>query len=336
MKTEAMSRLRFSVGLSDIHPRAGGSPPPERRSPLRPTAALAETFALLKQIGISAVQFYDDDLVPDIDSSSATQIMAGTRRVKQLLDDHGLAAESVVPRLPHSSPATDSAFDLRNSAGREYAIDRALRAVDLCREIGCDLLGLWNVGEQRLNAGGRYMIERLNCILDYDTTIRVFIKPWPVELIGRGSVPTIGCAAAPADETIDPRRVGGVIESAEATRAGLDPADEMAAALSLGKLFAVRLNDRDEASGVHGRRQGLKQLRVLVENKYGTRGEYVGLDVQAGGTQSVELHYRQLVNTLQRVQLLEQELGTATGHVDVDSEYGYTDAWLQDRNRMST
>jgi hypothetical protein len=52
--------------------------------------------------------------------------------------------------------------------------------------------------------------------------------------------------------------VGGLLESAHAILAGLDPANEIAFGLAFGKLWSVHLND---------------------QNGYGKNGEYVGLEM---------------------------------------------------------
>ena len=312
-----MSKFRFSVGPWNIHEGADVFGPA-----VRPTIAFADKLANFKKIGFDAVQFHDDDVVPEIDTRSASEITATARQVKQMLDDHGLKAEFVAPRLWESPRTIDGAFTSNNEAEREYAIERSLRAVDLCREIGCDLLGFWYAREGTLcaeskdmHAGVHRMIEGLNRVLDYDGTIRIFIEPKPNEPIDRSFAPTMGHALALSAETIDPPRVGGLVESAHATLAGLDPANEMAFALALGKLFGVHLNDQngmkydqDKAFGAENLRQAFNQVRVLVENDFGARGEYVGLDVKAMRTQTVELCYEHLKNSLQVVRLLEQKV----------------------------
>ena len=45
--------------------------------------------------------------------------------------------------------------------------------------------------------------------------------------------------------TVAPDRVGGLIETAHAMLAGLDPSEEMAFALAEGKLWSVHLNDQN-------------------------------------------------------------------------------------------
>ncbi|TVQ35614.1 MAG: xylose isomerase [Spirochaetaceae bacterium] len=313
-----MSQFKFSVGPWNVHEGADVFGPP-----VRPTIAFAEKLAGFKQIGFSAVQFHDDDVVPEIESKSASQITATARKVKQMLDDQGMAAEFVAPRLWESARTIDGAFTSNSQADRDYAIERSLRAVDICREVGCDLLGFWYAREGTLcseskdmHAGIHRMIEGLNRILDYDGTIRIFIEPKPNEPIDRSFVPTMGHAMALSAETIDPPRVGGLVESAHAILAGLDPANEMAFALALGKLFGVHFNDQngmrydqDKAFGVENLRQAFNQVRVLVENRFGSKGEYIGLDVKAMRTQKAEACYEHLKNSLQMVELLEQKVG---------------------------
>jgi len=58
-------------------------------------------------------------------------------------------------------------------------------------------------------------------------------------------IPTIGHALALAQLTIDPKRVGCLIESAHAILAGLDPADEIDFAMTFHKLWSLHLNDQN-------------------------------------------------------------------------------------------
>ena len=98
---------------------------------------------------------------------------------------------------------------------------------------------------------------------------------------------------AVASQTSDPTRVGGLIESAHAILAGLDPSDEMAFALAHDKLGSVHLNDQnglkydqDKNFGAANLRVAFNQVRVLEEAGYGRRGEFIGLDVKAMRTQA--------------------------------------------------
>jgi xylose isomerase len=114
--------------------------------------------------------------------------------------------------------------------------------------------------------------------------------------------------------TIDPSRVGGLLESAHAVLAGLDPANEIAFGLAFGKLWGVHLNDQnglkfdqDRSFGVENVRQAFNQIKVLVENGYGKNGEYIGLDVKAMRTTKDEAGYEHLSNSLAIAKLLEEK-----------------------------
>jgi xylose isomerase len=103
---------------------------------------------------------------------------------------------------------------------------------------------------------------------------------------------------------VDPDRVGGLIETAHALLAGLDPSDEMAFALALGKLWSVHLNDQnglkfdqDKAFGSANLRGAYNQVRVLEVGGYPATGRFVGLDVKAMRTQRSATATRHLANS---------------------------------------
>jgi xylose isomerase len=98
--------------------------------------------------------------------------------------------------------------------------------------------------------------------------------------------------------------VGGLIESAHALLAGLDPSDEMAFALSMGKLYSVHLNDQnglkydqDKSFGAANLRCAFNQVRVLELGQYPATGRFVGLDVKAMRTQKADVAHKHLANS---------------------------------------
>jgi hypothetical protein len=122
----------------------------------------------------------------------------------------------------------------------------------------------------------RYLVEALNAMLQHDAKCEIAIESKPNEPMDHAYIPTIGHALAIAHQTIDPSRVGGLIETAHALLAGLDPSDEMAFALLAGKLWSVHLNDQnglkfdqDKSFGSANLRQAFNQVRVLDEAGYG-------------------------------------------------------------------
>lgn len=160
----------------------------------------------------------------------------------------------------------------------------------------------------------RMLIDAINEILRYDPSVRVVIEPKPNEPIDRSICGTMGHVMGISAATIDPSRVGGNLESAHAILAGLDPAHEMGFALAMGKLWTVHLNDQngikfdqDKSFGVENLRQAFNQVKLLVENDYGSKGEYVGLDVKAMRTTRDADSYCHLENSLKIFAELEKK-----------------------------
>jgi xylose isomerase len=134
--------------------------------------------------------------------------------------------------------------------------------------------------------------------------VRIAIEPKPNEPMDQAYVPTIGHALALSGASTDPKRVGGLIETAHALLAGLDPSDEMAFALQFGKLWSVHLNDQnglkydqDKTFGSANLRAAYNQVRVLEQYNYPASGAFVGLDVKAMRTQKAEVATKHLENS---------------------------------------
>ena len=309
-----MSKFKFSVGPWNVHAGADSYGPATRSE-----ISLEEKFKRFAEIGFDAVQFHDDDAVPNINDLTEEEIKAEARRVKGLLDKYGLKAEFVAPRLWMDPHTIDGGFMSSRKEDREFALWRSFRSIDIARELGCDLIVLWLAREGTLCAESKspvwathQLVEAINRMLEYDKTIRVCIEPKPNEPIDRSICGTMGHVMAVSAATIDPARVGGNLESAHAILAGLDPAHEIGFAMAFNKLFTVHLNDQngikyaqDKTCGVENLRQAFNQVRVLLENGYGSHGEYVGLDVKAMRTTTDADCYKHLENSLAIFKALE-------------------------------
>lgn len=297
---------RFSFGPWNIHEGADPFGPP-----VRPTRSFADKLQVYGELGFDAVQFHDDDAVPKLDGLSPAQLRAAARQMKQLLDDHGLAAEFVAPRLWEHPLTIDGAYTANDPAARAYARERSRKAADIGRELGTDLMVLWLAREgtyireakDAVAATGR-LLDAVNDLLAYDPELRIVIEPKPNEPMDHAYIPTIGHGLALALQSSDPQRVGVLMESAHAILAGLDPSDEIAFALAAGKLWSVHLNDQnglkfdqDKAFGAVDLRRAFNQVRVLDENRYWEIG-MVGLDVKAMRTQAPEVATKHLRNSL--------------------------------------
>lgn len=269
----------------------------EGSDPYGPTTRPAQTFdwklAQVKKLGFDAMMFHDDDAVPDIDGKSESQIRKEARELKKRLDGEGIAAEMVAPRLWFSPNTIDGAYTSNNPKHRQYAIDRSRRTIDIAKILGTDLIVLWLAREGTYIRESKnparsveYLVQALDAMLAHDKRARLAIEPKPNEPMDHAYIPTIGHALAIAQLTRDPKRVGALIESAHCILAGLDPSDEIAFAMSFGKLWSLHLNDQnglkfdqDKPFGSTNLRSAFDQVRVLEQNKYGSNGEYVCFDV---------------------------------------------------------
>jgi len=289
--------------------------------PTRPAESFDWKLSQLKKHGFEAMMFHDDDAVPDLDDKSDRQVLQEARALRRRLDDLGIAAEMVAPRLWFAPQTIDGAYTSNDPKCRRYAIERSLRCLDIADCLGTDLIVLWLAREgsylrESKNAarGLDYLVEALDRMLAHDQRVRLAIEPKPNEPMDHAYVPTIGHALAVAGLTRDPKRVGCLIESAHAILAGLDPADEIDFAMRFGKLWSLHLNDQnglkydqDRPFGNVSLRSAFDQIRALERHGYGSRGEYVCFDVHPFRTTKPEHWMDHLLNSRRTfVRLLEK------------------------------
>jgi xylose isomerase len=299
--------FRFSFGPWNIHEGADPFGPPVRQS-----VPFEKKLGMYKRLGFDGVQFHDDDAVPDMNDLSPAQITRKAADLRRVLDDQGLNAEFVAPRLWEDPRTIDGAYTSNDPQARAYAWERSKRSIDIANALGTDLIVLWLAREgtyireakDSKRATDR-LVEAIDMMLAYDPKIRITVEPKPNEPVDHAYIPTTGHALALGFRTSAPARVGVNIESAHAILAGLDPSDEMGFALSFGKLWTVHLNDQnglkfdqDKTFGSVDLRRAFNQVRILDAYDYGKRGEFVGLDVKAMRTQRDETATKHLSNSL--------------------------------------
>lgn len=297
---------RFSFGPWNINEGADPFGPA-----VRATVALNDKLVQYKSLGFDGVQLHDDDAVPEIEHKSAAEVQREAAALRRILEGHGLVTEMIAPRLWEDPRGVDGGFTANDHGVRRWAVERSKRAIDIARIMGTDLLVLWLAREgtyirESKNAidAFKWLIDAVNDLLNYDPTIRIAIEPKPNEPVDHAYIPTIGHVLALAHQTSAPHRVGGLIESAHALLAGLDPSDEMAFALQAGKLWSVHLNDQngmkfdqDKTFGSVNLRVAFNQVRVLEMTGYARTGGFIGLDVKAMRTQKENVMNQHLVNS---------------------------------------
>src|SRR3989442_4471967 len=249
----------------------------EGQDPYGPTTRPAQSFDWkldqVKKLGFDAMMFHDDDAVPDIDGKNPAQIRKEAKELKRKLDDAGIIAEMMAPRLWFSPMTIDGAYTSNDPKCRAYAIERSLRAIDIANYVGTDLIVLWLAREGtylRESKNGRrnvdLIVQALDKMLAHDPKIRLAIEPKPDEPMDHAYLPTIGHALAIAQLTRDPKRVGCLIESAHALLAGLDPTDEIDFAKAFRQLWSPHLNDQNRLKFHQDKPLGSSNLHEAVNH----------------------------------------------------------------------
>ncbi|UCC97335.1 MAG: TIM barrel protein [Phycisphaerales bacterium] len=297
---------RFSFGPWNIHEGADPFGPTVRDS-----VEFGKKLKLYKQLGFDGVQFHDDDAVPGMDDLSPEQIIKKAEQVHSMLEGEGLVAEFVAPRLWEGGLTIDGTYTSNDPACRDYARQRSRRMLDITAALDCKLVVLWLAREgtyireaKDSKVAVERIVEAINDMLAYNPDVKIAIEPKPNEPMDQAYIPTAGHAVALSYLTDAPQRVGVNIETAHVILAGLDPSDEMGFALAYDKLFTVHLNDQnglkfdqDKAFGSVDLRRAFNQVRILDQYDYGTRGEFVGLDVKAMRTQKQDVATKHLSNS---------------------------------------
>ncbi len=298
--------FRFSVGPWNLHPGADPFGPA-----VRDELEFAKKLEIFKRIGFDAIQFHDDDVCPaDLDAAATRKAV---QDMKNVIEGEGFAAEFVAPRLWEDPRTIDGGWTSNNPEERAYALDRSKRTIDIANELGTDRMVLWPAREgtyireakDPAETYKRYL-DYLNALLDYDANIRILGEMKPNEPMDAAFLPSPGHFLALGAQASHPERVGVLIESAHSLLLGVDPADDMAFTLAIGKLWGVHLNDQDglkydqdKAFGAANLRKAFNQVWVLTRGGFGQKGEYVGLDVKAMRTQRQDVAWRHLENSLQ-------------------------------------
>lgn len=294
--------------------------------PVRPSRSFEDVVKVAVDLGYHGIQFHDDEcFAADLPWEQAK---AECARVKRLLDDNGLVAEFVAPRLWEDPAFCDGPITANDAATRARALDRSKRSLDIARELGTVNIVLWPAREgsyireakDPIAAVGR-MLEYLNALLEYDGDIRILGEMKPNEPMDSTYFPTVAHFLSLAPLTVAPERVGVLIESAHSLLAGLDPSDDMAYALWHKKLWSVHLNDQnglkfdeDKAFGAVNLRRAFNQVWVLERSEFGLNGEMVGMDVKPLRTQPADRSHLHLKNSKEVFERLVQVARSA----DVD------------------
>jgi xylose isomerase len=243
-------KLKFTFGLwtvGNIGRDPFGGPVREQLSPV-------EICGLLGEVGAYGVNFHDNDLVPiDANASQRDQIVKG---FKQALKDNGLVVPMATTNLFSDPVFKDGAFTSNNAQIRAYAIQKTMRAMELGAECGAKIYVFWGGREGVESDATKNPIdsikrfrEAINFLCEYNIERKFDYKfafeAKPNEPRGHIYFAVTGSYLAFIPTLDHPEMCGVNPEVAHEHMAGLNFVHQVAAALEMGKLFHIDLNDQE-------------------------------------------------------------------------------------------
>jgi xylose isomerase len=238
----------------------------------------------LAAVGARGVSFHDDDLVPPGSSAAAEEHIVGAFR--RALDDTGLVVSMATTDLFRDPVFKDGAFTSPDRRVRRYALQKAMRAIDLGAGLGAPIYVFWggregsevHAARDPRDALARYA-EAIDLLCAYVAEqgypMRFAIEPKPNEPRGDIFLPTVGHALAFISRLERPDMVGVNPEVAHETMAGLSIVHAVGQALWHGKLFHVDLNgqkpgrfDQDLRFGSEDVKEAFFLVKLLEDAGY--------------------------------------------------------------------
>ena len=271
---------RFTFGLWTVG-NVGRDPFGE---PTRPPLDPVEIVAMLGELGAWGVNLHDNDLVPF--GASEAERAGIVARFASAVQRAGLCVPMATTDLFRHPIFKEGAFTANDREVRRFALQKAMRAIDLGAELGAGIYVFWGGREgSEVTAASppRDAYERYRealdflCgyVLDRGYPMRFAIEPKPNEPRGDSYLATVAHALALIGRLEHPEMVGVNPEVAHETMAGLNFVHAVAMALWAGKLFHIDLNsqrmsrfDQDLRFGQEDLKEALLLVRLLESSGY--------------------------------------------------------------------
>lgn len=290
-----MSIRRFTFGLWTVSNPGRTTFGAATREQMRPWDVInllgevnAENAASGVPDRVYGVNFHDDDVwAVGTGPAERADIEA---RCREALTAHGLKVPmATVNHFTH--PAfKDGALSSRSDEVRAYAVQKAMRAMDLGNRFGADIFVMWPGGEGKSTNTGVDTIQRVkwyregvNALIGYNKlkgyNYRFAFEAKPNEPMSHILFPTTGDFLAFATTLDDPSICGVNPEKAHETMSGLSFVDTIARAIEMGKLFHIDLNDQlpgrfdqDFRFGAEDWKETFFLVRLLVKSGWADTG----------------------------------------------------------------
>lgn len=271
---------RFTFGLWTVGNR-GADP---FGGPVRPRLSPPEIVAGLAKAGAYGVNLHDNDLIPfGTETAEREKIL---KDFKKALRDTGIKVPMATTNLFSHAVFRDGAFTSADARVRSFAVQKAMRAIELGVDLGAKIIVFWG-GREGCEAeaakDGRDAIkwnrECMNFLCawtkDQGWKLKFALEAKPNEPRGDIYLPTTGHMLHFIETLDHPEMVGVNPEVAHETMAGLSMVHAVAQAMDCGKLFHIDLNGQKIGRYDQDLRFGSEDLKgafFLVRLLEGTGG----------------------------------------------------------------
>ncbi len=240
---------KFTFGLWTVG-SAGRDP---FGGPVRNPKTPAELVYLLGEVGAYGVNYHDNDFIP-IDATAA-EAAAIKRDFRKALDDTGLVVPMATTNLAFDPIFKDGAFTANDPKVRAFAIQKAMKAIDLGVEFGAKVYVFWGGREGTETDSSKSAVDGLlryrealnylsEYVIDNKYDLRFALEAKPNEPRGDIYLPTTGHMLAFIETLDHPDMVGVNPEVAHEHMAGINFMHGVAQAWDAGKLWHIDLNDQ--------------------------------------------------------------------------------------------
>ena len=157
---EARPEHKFTFGLWTV----GNTGKDSFGDPVRQQLTPVEIVHLLAEVGAYGVNFHDNNLVPiDATQSERDRIVSD---FKAALNETGLVVPMATTDLFTDPVFRDGAFTSSNQKVRAYALQKAMRGMDLGAELGAKVYVFWGGREGVESDAGKSPLDAMNWFRD--------------------------------------------------------------------------------------------------------------------------------------------------------------------------
>ncbi len=237
---------------------------------VRRSLSPVEIVHLLAEVGAYGVNLHDNDLIPiDATPAEAEQIKKDFRRA---LEETGIVVPMATTNMFYDPIFKDGAFTSSDPKVRAYAVQKAMRGMDLGAEFGAKVYVFWG-GREGVESdatknpldGYKHMREAMNFLYEYNLSqgygMRFALEAKPNEPRGDIYLATTGHMLGFIATLDHPEGFGVNPEMAHEHMAGLNFLHAVAQAWDAGKLFHIDLNDQNYARFDQDWRFGMQSIK---------------------------------------------------------------------------